>query len=212
MKELPALTVKEFLSLTLSDAPAPGGGSAAALFGALGAALAGMVANLTAGEKYAAVAEEMRSVAQKAETLCGKLTESVQKDTESFSEYMAALKLPKEPETAALHRKEAMQRGLKTAALVPLETAKTALEVLPLAKAAVKSGNKNALSDGLVAAMAARTAVLGAVLNVRINLAGIKDETFVREVAAEADETAARAIALEREILRLAEISESFAK
>lgn len=187
------LSVKEFLEETASSSPAPGGGSVSALAGALSAALAAMVARLTEGEKYAAVRGEMRRIAAEAEKLKGALSECVQKDTDGFSEYMAALKLPKDTEKNIALRRAAMQNGLKKAALVPLETAHTAAEIFPLAAAAAKQGNPNALSDALVAALLAKAAVCGALLNVRVNLAAVEDGAFTEKIAAQIEDLAARA-------------------
>lgn len=207
MKCLTDLKVSEFLSETASEAPAPGGGSVAALTGALSAALVSMVANLTKGEKFASAEGEMCAVAKKAQELCDRLSECVQRDTDSFNGYMAALRMPKTDAAAIEARRVAMQSGLQYAARVPLETAQTACEIFPLAKIAVEKGNPNAKSDGLVAAMLARTAVLGAVLNVRINLGGIKDEKIREELAAEADSCRKCATECEREILLCSELS-----
>lgn len=204
------LSVKDFLAETASSSPSTGGGCVSALAGALSAALSAMVANLTDGKKYGDVCGEMRQIAEKAAALKDKLAASVQKDADSFSEYMAALKLPKDTEENIALRRAAMQRGLKNAALVPLETAERALEIFPLAAAVVKRGNQNALSDGLVSAMLAKTAVYGALFNVRINLGGIKDAAFAEEIFAKTDEIKKQAEESEREILRSAELSAAF--
>ena len=171
MADMKYLSVEEFTALTASDAPAPGGGSVSALVATLGAALAEMVANLTIGkEKYADVDAEMRTLAQQAADLRKKLIDAIQKDTESFNGYMAALKMPKETDEQKAIRREAMQQGLKEAALVPLEVAKTTVKIFSVAQAVVQKGNPNAVTDGLVAALLARSAPLGALLNVKINL------------------------------------------
>ena len=212
MSDLIDRTVADFLDVTASDAPAPGGGSVAALAGALAAALAAMVARLTQGEQFALVREEMRAVAAQADALRAELAACVQRDTDSFDAYMAALRMPKTDEAAVAARRAAMQAGLKSAALVPLHTAQTACAVLPLARIAVERGNPNARSDGLVAAMLARAAVLGAALNVRINLDSIRDEAFCADTAAKTDDCVRRALEGEREILRLADISKDLVK
>lgn len=207
MSALTEHSVTEFVALTASDAPAPGGGSVSALAGALAAALVSMVASLTGGEKFADVARQMQEIAAKAQAISQRLEAAVQRDTDSFNEYMAALRLPKSSEAEAAARRAAMQAGLQHAALVPLETAETACEIFPLAAQAVAHGNPNAQSDGLVAAMLARTAVLGAVLNVRINLGGIRSESFRSEAAARADACVRRAAEGEAAILRLSKLS-----
>ncbi|MBO4461638.1 MAG: cyclodeaminase/cyclohydrolase family protein, partial [Lachnospiraceae bacterium] len=121
------MTVADFTALTESNAPAPGGGSVAALCGALGAALSGMVANLTIGrEKYQDSWKEMEEMEPKAKALSEKLLDQIKIDSDSFDAYMAATKLPKETDEEKAVRREAMQKGLMEAALVPLETAKMA--------------------------------------------------------------------------------------
>ena len=188
------MNVRALLELTASDAPAPGGGAIAALSGAFGAALAAMVGSLTLGKKgYESVQEEMAETTAKANALAQKLLSAMDEDASSFNGYMAALKMPKDT-----------QESLKSASLVPLNTAKTAAEIFPLAEAAVKSGNKNAVTDGLVAAMMARTAVLGALMNVKINLGSIKDEAFVSELRETCAALQAEALAAEQRILDLA--------
>ena len=196
------MNVRALLELTASDAPAPGGGAIAALSGAFGAALAAMVGSLTLGKKgYESVQEEM---AEKANALAQKLLSAMDEDANSFNGYMAALKMPKDTVDEKAARRAAMQESLKSASLVPLNTAKTAAEIFPLAEAAVKSGNKNAVTDGLVAAMMARTAVLGALMNVKINLGSIKDEAFVSELRETCAALQAEALAAEQRILDLA--------
>lgn len=203
--EMQDMNVRALLELTASDAPAPGGGAIAALSGALGAALAAMVGSLTMGKKgYESVQEEMAETTAKANALAQKLLSAMDEDANSFNGYMAALKMPKDNDEEKATRRAAMQEALKNASLVPLNTAKTAAEIFPLAEAAVRSGNKNAVTDGLVAAMMARTAVLGALLNVKINLGSIKDEAFVSELRETCAALQAEALVAEQRILDLA--------
>ena len=203
--EMQDMNVRALLELTASDAPAPGGGAIAALSGALGAALAAMVGSLTMGKKgYESVQEEMAETTAKANALAQKLLSAMDEDANSFNGYMAALKMPKDNDEEKATRRAAMQEALKSASLVPLNTAKTAAEIFPLAEAAVRSGNKNAVTDGLVAAMMARTAVLGALMNVKINLGSIKDEAFVSELRETCSALQAEALAAEQRILDLA--------
>lgn len=198
------MTLTAFTALTESDAPAPGGGSVAALAGALGAALAGMVANLTIGkEKYADFQEAMKEMEPKAKALSEKLLNAIQEDSESFNLYMDALKLPKETEEEKAARRESMQNGLKQAALVPLNTAKLAYEVMDYAQLAIEKGNPNAVTDGKTALMLARTAVLAAGYNVKINLESIKDEEFVARLSGELKTIEENAVRREKEILGL---------
>ena len=208
MSTYPEMTLQEFVDLTGSDAPAPGGGSVAALAGALGAALAQMVAELTVGrEKYAEAEDTMQAVRTEAAAIKQELLETIEKDSSSFNGYMRALRLPKDTEEEKAVRREAMQNGLKEASLVPLHAAETAVRILPLAKKAAQLGNANAVSDALVSAMMTRSAVISAVLNCRINLQSIRDEDFVKEYGARADELVRRALIGEREVLALSSLT-----
>lgn len=208
MTELKDLTIEEFAKVTASDAPAPGGGSVAAAAGSLAAALAEMVANLTIGkEKYAEAENEMRELAEKGQAIREKLIADIQRDSSSFNLYMAALRMPKDTEEEKAARREAMQRGLKEAAVVPLSVAETAAEIFPLAEAAVARGNANAVTDGLVSAMMARTAVLSALLNVKINLNSIKDEAFRADMEKQVKGLEKTASEYEAEILKSSELS-----
>ena len=181
MKDLRELTVAELTEVTASDAPAPGGGSISALAGALSAALAAMVANLSQGPKYGDVKTEMAQIAEEADRLRLRLLEAMQEDTASFSLYMAALSMPKNTEEEKAARQAAMQDGLKAAALTPLRVAESIVPVFDMVEAVISRGNPNAVTDALVAAMMARSGLLGALFNVKVNLASIRDETFVAE-------------------------------
>lgn len=208
MTELKDLTIEEFAKVTASDAPAPGGGSVAAAAGSLAAALAEMVANLTIGkEKYAEAENEMRELAEKGQAIRERLIADIQRDSSSFNLYMAALRMPKDTEEEKTARREAMQRGLKEAAVVPLSVAETAAEIFPLAEAAVARGNANAVTDGLVSAMMARTAVLSALLNVKINLNSIKDEAFRADMEKQVKGLEKTASEYEAKILKSSELS-----
>lgn len=208
MKKLIDRTVADFAAVTASDAPAPGGGSVSALAGALAAALAQMVANLTVGrEKYAASQEKMQDLLEAVPFVQQELLEAVDKDSAAFDGYMAALSLPKGTDGEKERRKAAMQEGLRQAALVPLRTAQLAVTLFPHLEAAVTLGNPNAVTDAMVAAMLARTCVLGAVFNVRVNLASIRDEAFVHSLAKECNELQSAAEAAEHRILQAVPIS-----
>lgn len=199
MKEM---TLVEFAKQTASNSPVPGGGSIAALAGALSAALAQMVAELTVNKKgYEDAEEKMKELASKAEIIREKLLDDIKRDSESFNKYMEALKLPKETDEEKKIRSNMMQEGLKEAAIVPFEVASLAYEIMPLADEAVVSGNKNAVTDGLVSAMMARTAVLSALLNTRINLGSIKDQEFVKEYSEKVEKLEKQAIEFEKNIL-----------
>ena len=180
------LTIKDFLQQLASQVPVPGGGSAAALSAAIGASLSQMVANLTIGRKgFEEVEAWMKAVAKLAEEYRDKLVKDIDRDAQAYTEVMAAYKLPKNTDKEKDRRDQAIQEGLKNAALVPLSVAEDALKIMDLAGKVIKEGNKNAVTDGAVAAMTARTAVLAALYNVKINLSAIKDTTFEERVARE---------------------------
>lgn len=196
------MNVKEFLAETASNAPVPGGGSIAALSGAISAALAEMVSNLTIGKKgYEEAEAEMKEIAEKAAAFREELIADIDRDSNSFNEVMAAFKLPKNTEEEIAARKAAIQEGYKKAALVPLEVAKRAFDMFDMIAMVVEKGNKNAVTDGAVSAMMARTAVLSALYNVKINIGSIKDEAFVKEISAEVERLETKAVELEKEIL-----------
>jgi len=142
-----------------------------------------MVAKLTLGKKgYEETAELMRELDQKGELLRKELLEDIQKDSESFNGYMAALSMPGDSEEEKSARRRAMQEALKSASSVPLSVAAKCQDVLRLALSAAEKGNPNTVSDIMVSVLMARAALLGAVSNVRINLGGIKDEAFVQDM------------------------------
>ncbi len=196
------LKITQYLEKAAAATAVPGGGSVAALNAALAAALTEMVAGLTIGKKgYATVEGQMRTIADQASLLRRKLTAAIDADADAYSQVMAAFKLPKGNDAQKAARSRKIQQAIKQAALVPLEVAQQALAVLELAGQAVKQGNKNAASDGAVAAMNARTAVLAAIFNVRINLASIEDDAFAAQLNAQANELEQQARAMEKEIL-----------
>lgn len=167
-----------FVSSVASPSPTPGGGSVAAHVGALGAALAQMVAGLTVGKKkYAAVDAEMRELALEASGLVTTLSTLVQRDADAYGAVSAAYKLPSEPEDAGKKRQAAIADALLGAAEVPLETARACARVAALAATCATKGNTNAVSDAGVAALLADAACRGAVYNVRINIASLDDKS-----------------------------------
>lgn len=203
--EMKQMTVEELSKLTASNAPAPGGGSISALAGACGAALASMVANLTIGKKnFEGVQAEMERIVARAEQIRAELLDEMQRDTAAFDAVMAAMALPKSTDEEKAKRREAIQSAMKGAAEVPLGVAERAASILPLAKDAVQLGNRNAVTDGLVGAMMARTAVLGALFNVKVNLASISDEAYVAEMRERCDALRDFALRAEAEVLALA--------
>ena len=202
------LTLSEFTARTASGEPTPGGGSVSALAGALAAALTGMVAALTAGrEKYAEVSEEMAGTVISMKELSEELLNDVSRDCSSFDQFMAALSLPKNTPEEKNTRAAAMQEGLKAAVDVPLSVAEKASSVFPYAKRMVEAGNPTALSDALVAAMLARTCILSAACNVKINLRSIRDEKYAARIRAQIRKLEDEAVAKEEQILRLAALN-----
>ncbi len=165
------------------ETPAPGGGSIAALAGSLGAALASMVANLTAGKKgYEPVWGELISLADKAQKVKDDLLRAVDDDTQAFNAFMDARRMPQNTPEEKKARLEAIQDGLKQAVRVPLHTAELSHEALKLAGQAVEKGNVNSVTDAGVGAQIAFTGIRGAMFNVLINLPQIKDQAFVDEM------------------------------
>ena len=199
---LTELTIKDFISKVISNDPVPGGGSVSALNGALAEALSAMVANLTVGrKKYAEVNDLMQELSTRFEKLSQKLIEDVDRDSDAYNRVFAAFKLPKETDEEKQLRSEAIQKETKYAAQVPMEVARAVYEVLPQIDAIAQKGNSNAVTDACVSMMCARTAILGALLNVRINLTSIKDEAFVNAMREEADTIEAHTILQEQALL-----------
>ena len=175
--------VIDFVAATASKEPTPGGGAIAALTAATGAALAEMVANLTFGKKgYEAVQTEMEELQAKAEAIRERMLELSQADADVFNIFMNALGLPKNTDEEKAARTAAIQQAYKDAAMVPFEIGELANQIFDLAELASRKGNQNLITDGIIAAINARAAVKSAFLNVRINLSGIKDESFVAEL------------------------------
>lgn len=205
-KRLIDLTCKGFAEETASESPAPGGGSIAAYMGALGAALGTMVANLSAHKPgWDDRWEEFSDWAERGQTLMQELLHLVDEDTAAFNRIMAVFAMPKSTDEERAARSAALQEATLYATEVPLRTMRTAMEVFPIVRAMAAEGNPNSVSDAGVGALAARSAVYGARLNVRINAAGLKDRTKAEALVGEADELAARASELETAVLELVE-------
>jgi glutamate formiminotransferase/formiminotetrahydrofolate cyclodeaminase len=201
---LASMKVNGFLSELASSSPAPGGGSVAALSGSLGAALSSMVCNLTVGkEKYADVQDEIKEVLKKSEQLRKKLTKLIDEDTEAFNDVMKAFKMPKETEEQKKKRIAAIQEGYKTAAAVPLETANTCEKILDVAIVVAKKGNQNSITDSAVSALMAQAGIEAAILNIKINLGSIKDETFVKKISSEIDKLQKNTFKKTEEIMKI---------
>jgi glutamate formiminotransferase/formiminotetrahydrofolate cyclodeaminase len=179
------MEVRDFVDEVSRDTPAPGGGSIAALAGALGAALASMVANLSVGKgefdaQYAALCE----LAEAAQAAKDDLLRAVDADTEAFNEVISGMRMPKDTPEQTAARAAAIRAGYKSAAEVPLRTAQLCREVLELCRAAAGIGNQAVMSDAGVGALMALAGVQGAVHNVRINLPHTKDEAFIEDINA----------------------------
>lgn len=169
-----------FVSATASGEPVPGGGSISALCGALSAALGEMVARLTLGKKkYAEVQPQMENIIEQINPITKHLTEAVELDSDAYDQVMQAYKLPKDTDEQKDARNIAIQVALKHAASVPLNVAQMASAILPMLEELAMKGNQNAITDAYVATLCARTAVLGACANTRINLMSIHDQEFV---------------------------------
>lgn len=196
------LTIKGFLDKTAGSDPVPGGGSISALNGSIAAALTEMVANLTIGrKKYAEVEDKMREVAGRMAEIRTVLANDIDKDSDAYDKVFAAFKLPKETDEEKAHRSNVIQETTKEAALVPMSVAENTAAIMDTIAYVAHNGNQNAVTDATVAMMAARTCVLGALLNVKINLSSIKDEAFVKELSDKADRLEKEAIAKEQELL-----------
>ncbi|MBQ1221684.1 MAG: glutamate formimidoyltransferase [Alistipes sp.] len=200
------MTCKAFAEETASESPAPGGGSISAYMGALGAALGTMVANLSSHKAgWDDRWEEFSTWAEEGQKLMQELLSLVDEDTAAFNRIMAVFAMPKTTDEEKAARSAALQEATLYATEVPLRTMQAAARVFPIVKAMAEEGNPNSVSDAGVGALAARSAVLGARLNVRINAAGLKDRTTADRLTAEADQIALEAQRAEEEILRIVE-------
>ena len=203
-ERLVRMTCKGFAYETASESPAPGGGSISAYMGALGAALGTMVANLSSHKTgWDARWKEFSDWADQGQSVLAELLALVDEDTAAFDRIMAALGMPKGSEEEQAARAEALEAATLFATEVPLKTMKAALKVFPIVRAMAEEGNPNSVSDAGVGALAARSAVLGAQLNVRINAAGLSDRAAAERLCAEAAEIAASAIAEEAAVLEI---------
>ncbi len=196
-----AMNLRQFAHETASESPAPGGGSIAAYCGALGASLTTMVANLSANKRgWDARWEEFSEVAEQGMALQRKLLSLVDADTAAFNQIMEAYGLPKNDEAAKVARAAAIESATRHAIDVPMQVARTAAAVLPIAADMVERGNPNSVTDAGVGAMAARTAVLGAILNAQVNAKDLKDRSYVEEILAECDRLTEEVESAERTI------------
>ena len=198
------LSLQEFANETASESPAPGGGSIAAYMGSLGISLATMVANLSAHKKgWDDRWKEFSAWAEKGQKIKDELLYLVDEDTNAFNKIMEAFSLPKSSEQEVKTRSEAIQNATKYATEVPLKTMILAYSSFPIIKAMAEIGNPNSISDAGVGALCARSAVIGAYMNVRINAAELKDEAFKKEILAKAEKIKNDAIKEEEAILKI---------
>ena len=182
-------SVEKFLDDLAGGAPTPGGGSAAAIIGAMGAALVSMVCNVTIGKKgLEEVEPEMKMVREQSEKLRMRLTAMVAADIAAFDGLMAAYRLPKLSEADKLRRAEAIQTSLRAATETPLDCARSCAEIIGLAERAGKSGYAGVISDAGVGVLAAHAALRSAALNVHINAPSLKDREFAGHATAEIEQ------------------------
>ena len=201
------LSLREYLTETASSTPVPGGGSVAALSASLAAALAEMVAGLTVGRTgFETVQSEMEEICRETATLRTRCIEDIDRDPEAYQKVLDAYKLPKESNEEKEFRAQSIQEAMKGAAAVPLSLAEKAYQILSMADSVVQKGNRNAVTDGAVAALMARAAGLAALYNVRINLTAIKDEEFVNEITRKVNRLEKTFISQEKDILSHMEI------
>jgi glutamate formiminotransferase / formiminotetrahydrofolate cyclodeaminase len=193
--------IKDFVEAVASSSPAPGGGSVSACVGSLAAALAGMVCRLTVGKKkYAEVKDELSDVMVKADEYKEVLFKLITEDAKSFDDVMAAFKFPKDNDDQKIKRNEAIQKATIVATRVPLKVMELSYEAIKLSQIVAEKGNVNSLSDAGVASLAGRTAVMGAYMNVRINLPGIDDESVKNEIQHKAEQIRSEAVELAQKI------------
>jgi len=203
-KKLVDLTCTGFCDETASESPAPGGGSVSAYMGALAASLGTMVANLTGGKAaYDDEWQKFSDVAVKGQALKTELLHLVDEDTNAFNKIMNAFGLPKRTDEEKAARSAAIQEATKFATEVPFHTMQKSFEAFEVCRAMVEWGNPASVTDGGVGALAARSAVMGAHLNVKINASSLKDETFKNDILAKAADLEARALKEEAEILKI---------
>ena len=203
-KKLINKSLEEFADATASESPAPGGGSVSAYLGALGVSLAAMVANLSSHKKgWDERWKEFGDQAERAQQLKAELLKLVDADTASFNAIMDAFALPKKTEEEKAQRQAAIQTATKLAIEVPLNVMKISLESMQLIKSMVETGNPNSVTDAGVGALCARSAVMGAFLNVKVNCMSYNDKSFVQQILSEGSSIEAQAIQEESMIIAL---------
>lgn len=195
------LNLREFINELSVDSPAPGGGSTAALCGALSAALSSMVSNLTVGKKgYEGVQKKVKNIAEAAQALKDNFLRDVDSDTIAFNKVMEAFKMPKKTDSQKEERIFAIEEAYKEATLVPFGVIKKSVEALKLAKEVAQKGNKNSISDAGVSGLTALAAAEGAYYNVKINLPDIRDKEFKSKIKQQTSSLRKKAIKLGSEL------------
>ena len=202
--KLVSMTLTDFADETASESPAPGGGSISAYIGVLGVSLATMVANLSSHKKgWDEKWETFSQWAEKGQYYKDELTKLVDADTAAFNKIMTAFGLPKGTDDEKTNRKTAIQEATKFAIEIPFKVMQLSFDSMTLIKAMAEIGNPNSVSDAGVGALCARSAVMGAFMNVRINASGYDDKTYVTEILAKGKDIETKTIALETEILKI---------
>lgn len=196
------LKIEEFVKRLASSEPVPGGGAVAALCSSLGCALAAMVARLTDGKKgYEEEQATVSEMVRRYDGIADEFLVLMEEDVEAFNKVMAAFGMPKSDDEEKKRRTAAIQDALRGAAEVPMKVAEKSASLFEVFAYLVQKGNRNAQSDALVGAMMARSAVLGALFNVKINLDSIKDASYVQEMREKVDALELLAVTKEREIV-----------
>jgi glutamate formiminotransferase/formiminotetrahydrofolate cyclodeaminase len=203
-KRLVDLSLKGFVEETASESPAPGGGSISASIGAMGAALATMVANISSHKRgWDDRWEEFSDWADRGKVYHDELLKLIDEDTEAFNRILSAFGLPQSTEEEKAERKRAIEKATKRAIEVPFSIMQKALESMVVLEAMAEIGNPNSVSDAGVGALCARSAVMGAYLNVRINSGSVEDKEWITDILARGKEIQKKAITLEKKILEI---------
>ena len=202
MTKLTDLHTKEFLALLASDAPAPGGGGAAAIAASIASALTSMLANLTVGKKkFIEHEEEVKELLQQAENSRSRMLELAEADAEVFSAFMSCYRMPKDSEEEKALRAAAICQAAKQAAEIPLEIAEESLRIMRLTARLVQIGNPNVITDGAVSALLARAALRSSVYNILVNLKLTGDADYNDRLTQKAAQFEEEALQLERQTL-----------
>ena len=203
-KKLINMSLTGFVEETASESPAPGGGSISAYIGSLGVALGTMVANISSHKRgWDERWEEFSDWAEKGKKYYDELIKLVDEDTNAFNNIMTAFGLPNKTETEKAERKNAVQKATKYAIEIPFKVMELAYQSMEVIKAMAETGNPNSVSDAGVGALCARSAVMGAFLNVKINSANMEDKKFVNDILDKGGKIQKKACDLETEILKI---------